>query len=73
MIPTITPATNYEADMTELLQLTGSLQDVRAQLEPSRRNTTRRRNSCSSPHRCAIAPRRRARGGEPFGLSEASA
>lgn len=34
MIPTITPATNYEADMTELLQLTGSLQDVRAQLEP---------------------------------------
>jgi len=34
LIPTVMPSVNYEADMTELLQLTGSLQDIRAQLEP---------------------------------------
>lgn len=34
LIPTVTPSVNYEADMTELLQLTGGLQEIRSQLEP---------------------------------------
>ena len=33
-LPALVPSMDYEADMTELLQITGSLQDVRGQLEP---------------------------------------
>lgn len=33
-IPIVAASTNYEADMTELLQLTGGLQEVRGQIEP---------------------------------------
>ncbi len=33
-LPPLVPSMNYEADMTELLEITGSLQDVRGRLEP---------------------------------------
>jgi hypothetical protein len=33
-LPALVPSMDYEADMTELLEITGSLQDVRVQLEP---------------------------------------
>jgi Zn-dependent protease with chaperone function len=33
-LPPLVPSMNYEADMTELLEITGSLHDVRGQLEP---------------------------------------
>ncbi|MGC3957587.1 MAG: M48 family metalloprotease [Verrucomicrobiota bacterium] len=33
-LPPLVPSMNYEADMTELLEITGRLQDVQGQLEP---------------------------------------